>query len=146
MKPSPFSSILIKFSTLILVVSILTACGSPAEDSPSEGVPQEETSVESSTEDSQTETNTTGGEFDDQELPTNFPEVFPLPEYAKIGSTGAINHFAFYTDSIADVKTKLTAAGYPITKEILTPINGNLLLFTEGPNGERIEFMEAIHG
>jgi len=87
MKPSPFSSILIKFSTLILVVSILTACGSPAEDSPSEGVPQEETSVESSTEDSQTETNTTGGEFDDQELPTNFPEVFPLPEYAKIGST-----------------------------------------------------------
>lgn len=64
---------------------------------------------------------------------------------ANIGSTGVINHFAFYTDSIADVKAKLTAAGYPITKEILTPIDGSLLLFTEGPNGERIEFMEAVN-
>jgi len=87
MKPSPFSSILIKFSTLILVVSILTACGSPAEDAPSEGVPHEDTSAESSTEDPQTEMNTTGASFDEQELPANFPEIFPLPEYAKIGST-----------------------------------------------------------
>lgn len=71
-------------------------------------------------------------------------ELVHKPNNANIGSTGVINHFAFHTDSIATVKKDLAAAGYPITKEILTPIDGNLLLFTEGPNGERIEFMQAV--
>ena len=87
MKLSSSSSILIKIATLVILLSLLTACGSPEADTPSEGVPQEDTRVESSTDDSQTEQNTTGVEFEEQELPANFPEVFPLPEYAKIGST-----------------------------------------------------------
>jgi hypothetical protein len=87
MKLSPLSSTLIKFSTLVIILTLLTACGSSVADTPSEGVPQEDTSMESSTDDSQTEQNTTGASFDEQELPANFPEVFPLPEYAKIGST-----------------------------------------------------------
>jgi hypothetical protein len=87
MKLSPLLSTLIKVSTLVIILTLLTACGSSVADTPSEGVPQEDTSVESSTDDSQTEQNTTGATFEDQELPENFPEVFPLPEYAKIGST-----------------------------------------------------------
>ena len=87
MKPNSVLSILIKLSALVILAGLLTACGSSAEDAPSEGVPQEETSVEGSTDDSQTETNTTGATVEEQELPANFPEVFPLPEYAKIGST-----------------------------------------------------------
>ncbi len=87
MKPTSLLSILIKLSALVIIAGLLTACGSSAEDAPSEGVPQEDTSVESSTEDSQTEQNTTGASFEEQELPDNFPEVFPLPEYARIGST-----------------------------------------------------------
>lgn len=63
---------------------------------------------------------------------------------ANLGPTGVINHFAFYSDSNQEVKAALLAAGYPITKEIDTPIDGSLLLFTEGPNGERIEFMEPV--
>ncbi len=62
----------------------------------------------------------------------------------QIGSTGVINHFAFYSESNQEVKAALINAGYPITKEINTPIDGSLLLFTEGPNGERIEFMEPV--
>jgi len=87
MKLSPLSSTLIKFSTLVIILTLLTACGSSVADTASEVVPQEETSVEGSTDDSQTETNTTGATVEEQELPANFPEVFPLPEYAKIGST-----------------------------------------------------------
>jgi len=71
-------------------------------------------------------------------------ELVHKPNNTNIGSTGVINHFAFHTDSIAAVKADLVQAGYPITKEVLTPIDGSLLLFTEGPNGERIEFMEAV--
>ena len=63
---------------------------------------------------------------------------------ANLGATGVINHFAFFSNSNQEVKAALLAAGYPITKEIDTPIDGSLLLFTEGPNGERIEFMEPV--
>jgi lactoylglutathione lyase len=71
-------------------------------------------------------------------------ELVHKPNNDQIGSTGVINHFAFYSESNADVKAALLDAGYPITKEINTPVDGSLLLFTEGPNGERIEFMEPV--
>lgn len=71
-------------------------------------------------------------------------ELVHKPKNTDIGSTGVINHFAFDTDSIAAVKKELLAAGYPVTKEVLTPIDGKLLLFAEGPNGERVEFMETV--
>ena len=87
MKLSSLSSTLIKISTLVIFLTLLTACGSPAADTPTEGAPQENIPVESSPDDSQTEQNTTDATFEDQQLPANFPEVFPLPEYAKIGST-----------------------------------------------------------
>jgi len=87
MKPIPFSSILFKLSILVIVVALLAACGSPAEESPNEVVLQEDTIMESSSENSQTEMNTTGASFEEQELPADFPEEFPIPKETKIGST-----------------------------------------------------------
>lgn len=87
MKQSPFSSILLKFSIHLIVVALLAACGSPAEGSLDEGIPQEDTKIENSSENSQTEMNTTEASFDEQELPDDFPQEFPIPQEAKIGST-----------------------------------------------------------
>ena len=54
------------------------------EEVPTEEVPQEDSSQENSSDNSQIETSAT---FEEQALPENFPEIFPLPEYATIGST-----------------------------------------------------------
>ena len=86
MKPASLSSILIKLSTLVIIVTLLTACGSSGEDYPDEVISQEDTSVETTLENSQTEMNSTGVKIEEEELPSDFPEensyriFFAFPE------------------------------------------------------------------
>jgi len=128
MKPSSFLSILIKLATLIIVITLLAACGSPGEDTLSGDIPEEIPVKESSSEDSQLEGNTTGATFEEQELPDNFPEVFPLPEYAKIGSTvdmpGENSYRIFFAfpevgleEALAFYNLELPAEGWSVDAE-----------------------------
>ena len=77
---------LMLFTLLIFASLVLTSCGGGEPPPSDEEAPP---SMEEETEVDQTEmqTNNTGASFEEEELPDNFPEVFPLPEYAKIGST-----------------------------------------------------------
>lgn len=87
MKSTSFPSILVRLSILVILVGLLTACGSAADDVPNDGVPPEDTPLDSSSDDLQSEADSTGPEFEEAELPADFPEVFPLPEYTKVGSS-----------------------------------------------------------
>jgi len=156
MKPSPFSSILLKFSILVIVVALLAACGSPAEESLNEGDPQEDTTMESSLENSQTEMNTTGASFDEQELPVNFPEVFPLPEYAKIGSTVDMPgensfriYFAFPEVTLEEVLTfyqhELQDGGWSVDAEG-PEVTGYGMWITHSEYEANLNFIEDEYG
>lgn len=130
MKSSSLLSKMIKFSVLILLIILLPACGSSAEENQSEEILQEDVLIESSAEDSQSEeqTNTTGATFEEQELPENFPEEFPLPEYAKVGSTvdvpGENSYRIFFAfpeisleEALAFYRQELQAGGWSVDAE-----------------------------
>ncbi len=156
MKPTSLLFILIKLSTLFILAGMLTACGSSAEDAPSEGIPQGGTSVESSTDDSQTEVNTTGASFEEQELPENFPEVFPLPEYAKIGSTVDMpgeNSFRIFfafpevalDEVLAYYQDELQAGGWSVDAEG-PEVTGYGMWITHPEYEAKLDFIEDEYG
>ncbi len=74
------------------------------------------------------ETNTSGSTFEEEELPADFPEVFPLPEYAKIGSTvdmpGESSYRIFFAfpevsleETLAFYNLELPAGGWSVDAE-----------------------------
>jgi len=116
---------LLLFTLLIFASLLLTSCGGGEPPPSDEVVPP---SMEEETEVDQTEQNTTGMEFQEEELPDNFPEVFPLPEYAKIGSKVDIpgeNSFRIFfalpevtlEEALAFYNLELPAGGWSIDAE-----------------------------
>ena len=49
-------------------------------------------------------------------------------------------HVALATDDLTRLRTKLSAAGYPIVEEV--PIDGRDRFFTEDPFGNRLELLQ----
>lgn len=158
MKQSSLSSILFKFSILVIIVALLAACGSPAEESQDAGIPQEESSQESSSESSQTEmqTNTTGTSFEEQELPADFPEAFPLPEYTKVGSTvdmpGENSYRIFLAFPEVDLEEvlayyhqELPLKGWTIDNEAAGAL-GMILEITHPDYEAKLDFIEDEYG
>jgi len=156
MKPSLFSSILIKLSILVTVVALLAACGAPVEESQNEVVPQEDPTMESSSENAQTEMNTSGASFEEQELPANFPEAFPLPDYAKVGSTVDMpgeNSFriflAFPEVTLEEVLTyyhhELQALGWTVETEADTSL-GYKMDITHPEYEAKLDFIKDEYG
>ena len=85
MRSLPNRSILVMTFLLITVATMLAACG--GGEIPLEDVVPEPTKEEMGSESQETEMNTTGTEFEEAELPEDFPAVFPLPENTKVAST-----------------------------------------------------------
>ena len=75
--------------SLLIVGLLMTSCRggetTPVDDGSSNQM--DDTAMETSSEQTVTDTNTSGTEFEEAELPDEFPGNFPLPENTKVAST-----------------------------------------------------------
>ena len=118
---------LVLFTLLIFASLLLSSCGG-GEPPPTDEVAPPPMEEEIAVDQTETEANTTGTEFQEQELPADFPEVFPLPEYAKVGSTvdmpGENNYRIFFAfpevtleEALAFYRQELQVGGWSVDAE-----------------------------
>ena len=143
---------MIWISWAVVFPLLITACGS-GEKAPTEEVsaPMEEAAAEE-----QEEMNATGVEFQEEELPENFPEAFPLPEYAKVGSSVPMPgddsfriFFAFpevtLEEALAYYHQELPASGWTIENESAGAM-GMILEITSPESEAKLEFITDEFG
>ena len=139
-----------------LVILFLSSCGGgetqPADEnsrtrggSPGEGAPTEIPQ----------QVNTSGVEFEEGELPEDFPDEFPVHEDARIGSTiemAGDNHFRVFlsfTMSLEEVLTyyhhELQAEGWTVESEQATS-KGTLLKITNPEYEAKLDFITSEMG
>lgn len=140
------------FPLLVVFAFLFTSCGG-VEDPPTEDVaaPVEDTPAKE-----QGEVNTTGVEFQEEELPADFPEEFPIPEEAKIGSTVPMPgdnsyrvFFALVEFTLADALTfyqqELQAGGWSVDAEG-PEVTGYGMWITHPEYEAKLNFIEDEYG
>jgi len=146
---------IILITAALVLSSLLSACEGGETPEPQVGA-LSDVEEEISSEESQMEVNTTGASFEEQELPENFPEVFPLPDYAKIGSTVDMpgeNSFRIFfafpevtlEETLAFYNLELPAGGWSVDAEG-PEVTGYGMWITHPEYEAKLDFIEDEYG
>jgi hypothetical protein len=146
---------IILISAALVLSSLLSACGGGETPEPQVGalIDVEE---EISSEEAQVEMNTTGASFEEQELPADFPEEFPLPEGTKVGSTvpmpGENSYRIFFAlvefmleDALSFYQQELQDGGWSVEAEG-PEVTGYGMWITHPEYEARLSFIEDEYG
>ena len=120
------NKIWITFTGIIIVFFLISCGGGEAQPAKEEGSQAQDGSADdSSSGESTQEMNTSGAEFEEASLPVDFPESFPIPEGARIGSSVVepgldgfritISVITLMDESLAYYQRELPLAGWTIT-------------------------------